>query len=55
LSVEKCAAELASAYRQVLQQELRALAHKINELPDEKRLHALALLQDIVSMLGLEV
>jgi hypothetical protein len=49
------ATELAKAFREVLQEEVKALAEEICSFPDEKRVRALAFLEDIASALGLEV
>ena len=49
------AAELAKAFKEVLQEEVKALAEEICSLPDEKRDRALAFLEDIASALYLEV
>ena len=49
------ATELAKAFRECLQEEVKALAEEICSLPDEKRIRALAFLEDIASALGLEI
>jgi len=49
------AVELAKAFRECLQDEVKALAKEICSLPEEKRLRTFAFLEDIASALGLEV
>ena len=53
--MDKPNVELAKAFRECLQDEVKALAKEICSLPDEKRLRAFAFLEDVASALGLEV